>query len=95
MGKFLLFLSILFLTLNLGAQRAGKEAKVVPVSQRYVSGETPEIKLTIYPVPVINNTFNIKSDKDISNIKVTNIIGQDIFKEKYSTPPTTYQSHSG
>ncbi|HEX2920734.1 MAG TPA: T9SS type A sorting domain-containing protein [Bacteroidales bacterium] len=85
MGKFLLFFSVLFLTLNLGAQKAGKDAKVLPASQRYVSGETPEIKLAIYPVPVSNNTFNIKTNKDISTVKVTNIIGQDIFKEKYNT----------
>lgn len=86
MGKFLLFLSIFFLTLNLGAQKAGKDAKIVPTSERYISGETPEIKLTIYPVPVNNNTFNIKTNKDITSIKVTNIIGQDILKEKYRTP---------
>ena len=42
--------------------------------------------VSIYPVPVRDNNFTIKSDKEISAIKITNIIGQDIFRVKYSTP---------
>jgi calcineurin-like phosphoesterase len=49
----------------------------------------PPFNLNIYPVPVRDNTFNIRSDKEISSVKITNIIGQDIFMEKYSTPLLT------
>jgi hypothetical protein len=44
------------------------------------------VNVSIYPVPVRDNYFTIKSDKEISAIKITNIIGQDIFRVKYSTP---------
>jgi hypothetical protein len=30
--------------------------------------------------------FTIKSDRDISEIKITNIIGQDILREHYDNP---------
>lgn len=48
--------------------------------------EGANINLTIYPVPVSENNFNIKTDKDISQVKITNIIGQDVFKVKYTSP---------
>ena len=44
------------------------------------------VNINIYPVPVRDNTFTIKSDKEISSVKITNIIGQDIFSMEYSTP---------
>jgi hypothetical protein len=45
-----------------------------------------DVNISIYPVPVRENSFTIKSDKEISSIKITNIIGQDIFMTKYNTP---------
>ena len=48
--------------------------------------DLPENTVLLYPVPVQYNSFNIKSTKEISFIKVTNIIGQDIFRVKYNTP---------
>lgn len=50
--------------------------------------EIQNINVSIYPVPVRDNTFTIKSDTEISSIKVTNVIGQDIYKVKYITPQT-------
>ncbi len=44
----------------------------------------PEV--IIFPVPVKDNRFTIRSDKMISSVKVTNIIGQEIFRSKYSDP---------
>jgi hypothetical protein len=40
----------------------------------------------IYPVPVKDNRFTIKSEKELSSVKVSNIIGQEIFRAKYSDP---------
>lgn len=51
--------------------------------------EATSINLSIYPVPVKENYFNIRCDKDMSFIKVTNIIGQDIFRAQYKTPLTS------
>ena len=55
-------------------------------SQRSISRETLPRKVTIYPVPVRENNFTIKSDRNISFIKITNIIGQDIFRDQFSDP---------
>jgi hypothetical protein len=37
-------------------------------------------------VPVRDNSFTIKTGKDISYIKITNIIGQDVFRIQYNEP---------
>ena len=37
-------------------------------------------------MPVRENNFTIKTDKDISLVRITNIIGQDIFRVKYNNP---------
>lgn len=50
--------------------------------------ETSSLNISIYPVPVRDNFFSIKCDNEISDIKVTNIIGQDIFKAHYNDPQT-------
>jgi hypothetical protein len=54
--------------------------------QRNISSETVKINLNIYPVPVRDNSFTIKSDRDISSVKVTNIIGQDIYRIQFNSP---------
>ena len=44
------------------------------------------MSVNIYPVPVRDNSFTIKTDRYISSVKVTNIIGQDIFRFRYTDP---------
>ena len=48
------------------------------------SHENTNVNVTIFPVPVKNNTFTINSDKEITYIKITNIIGQDIFNSHFN-----------
>ncbi len=48
--------------------------------------ETVSSNITIYPVPVRENSFSIKTDRDMISVKVTNMIGQDIFRAKYTSP---------
>ena len=48
------------------------------------SSENTNINVTIFPVPVRDNNFNINSDKEIIHVKITNIIGQDIFTSRFS-----------
>jgi hypothetical protein len=48
--------------------------------------DVSEPSLLIYPVPVRDNVLNIRSTKEISSIKITNIIGQDIFRANYNNP---------
>jgi hypothetical protein len=40
----------------------------------------------IYPVPVRDNIFTIKTDKDVYMVRITNIIGQDIYRARYNDP---------
>jgi len=55
------------------------------VQQRSLN-DVSEPSLLIYPVPVRDNILNIRSTKEISSIKITNIIGQDIFRANYNNP---------
>lgn len=56
------------------------------LAQKGFSREAPSVSVSIYPVPVKDNSFTIKSEKDISFVKITNIIGQDISKFQFNDP---------
>jgi hypothetical protein len=56
------------------------------IAQKEFPKEALSISVSIYPVPVKDNSFTIKSDKDISLVKITNIIGQDISRFQYNDP---------
>jgi hypothetical protein len=84
MKQFLLLILPVFFFSSVNAQRdtiiiPAREEKTTPVNKSTVN-------ISIFPVPVRNNAFTIKSDKDISAIKITNIIGQEIYRIKYSNP---------
>lgn len=85
MKKSLLLLLILTSTLSLHSQKDTLSA-AGNIPQRDFSKDVSNVRLSIYPVPVRENYFTIKADKDVSYVRITNIIGQDIFKEKYSNP---------
>jgi len=82
MKQALLSFIILFFTLSANSQtdttNIGRGARTI--------AEYQAVKITIYPVPVRDGLFTIKSEKDISEIKITNIIGQGIFNERYDIP---------
>lgn len=48
--------------------------------------EAAAVNINIYPVPVRNNYFTIKTDRNMTAVKVTNMIGQDIFRAQYKDP---------
>jgi hypothetical protein len=56
------------------------------LAQKEFSREAVSVSVSIYPVPVKDNSFTIKSEKDISFVKITNIIGQDISRFQYNDP---------
>ncbi len=87
MKKGLLFAFMLIYTLTLQAQ---KDTLFYSPSElrRQALSEASNVNINIYPVPVREKHFTIKSDKEISFVKITNIIGQDIYKAKYSNPLT-------
>jgi hypothetical protein len=76
---------LLILTLNLYGQK--DTIKIASsLAKKEVARETININVTIYPVPVKDNSFTIKTEKGISFVKVTNIIGQDILRSQYTDP---------
>ena len=85
MKHILLILFVLSLSNSLFSQRDSVNYSVLSSRKELLKDEI-NVNVSIYPVPVRENNFTIKSDKEISSIKITNIIGQDIFRAKYNTP---------
>jgi hypothetical protein len=85
MRKSLLIIIILISCLTLQAQK-DTLSLVGALPGKDISRDAENINISIYPVPVRENSFTIKTDNDITFIKVTNVIGQDIFRVKYSNP---------
>lgn len=87
MKKSLLF--ILFIILTFGLQAQKDTVNVSPYQiQKNALADASATNITIYPVPIRDNYFSIRCDKEITSVKVTNIIGQDIYKMKYNNPET-------
>jgi hypothetical protein len=84
MKKSLLFIFILILTLKIQAQKDTTNL-IGNLPQRNNSSESANINISIFPVPVRDNNFTIKTDRDISLVRITNIIGQDIFRIQYNS----------
>lgn len=87
MRKFLLFALFTIFSITLQAQKDTATIAVTPVNKN-ISRDAGNVSINIYPVPVREDYFTVKSEKEISFIKVTNIIGQDIFKAQYNNPLT-------
>ena len=85
MKQLLPILFIFCFSVNLEAQRDTANYSP-PTQQKEVIPGNSEVNISIYPVPVRDNNFTIKSDKEISSVKITNIIGQTIFRITYTTP---------
>jgi hypothetical protein len=83
MKKSLLFIFLIILTVCLYSQKDTDNIAPSPANTGF-GRESQNVSVTIYPVPVKENNFTIKTDKDITFVKITNIIGQDIFKSRYS-----------
>jgi len=82
-------LSILFIILASGLQAQKDTVNVTPYPvQKNAIADAAVTNITIYPVPIRENYFSIRCEKEISGVKVTNIIGQDIYKMKYNNPET-------
>jgi len=85
MKKGLLFVCLLILTINLQGQKDTVNVSENSTRKGFIK-ESDNINVNIYPVPVRENNFTIKCDREISAVKVTNMIGQDIFRSKYRNP---------
>jgi len=87
MRKFLLFIISACLTISLPAQKDSSSVATGYLKSS-IASKGPDVRISIYPVPVRENYVNIKTDKDVSFVKITNIIGQDIYRAQYNNPQT-------
>jgi hypothetical protein len=87
MKKSLLFILFMLFSFVLIAQKDTVNISPNPLSKG-VLADAASINVSIYPVPVRENYFTIRCEKEVSFVKVTNIIGQDIYKYKYNDPQT-------
>jgi hypothetical protein len=90
MKKSLLLPLFIIFCLTLQAQKDTVNIALNP-AQKSIRAADASGKITIYPVPVRDNFFTIRCENEFSFVKVTNIIGQDIFKEKFNTPLTSIE----
>ncbi len=81
----LLLIFLLIFSFDLQAQKDTSNVIGTP-PQKNIINDATNINVSIYPVPVRENRFTIKSDRDISFVRITNIIGQDIFRIRYNNP---------
>jgi hypothetical protein len=85
MKKSLLFIFLLIFTLTLHGQKDSINITRA-LAQKEFSKEANNVSISIYPVPVRDNSFTIKTDRDVSFVKITNIIGQDVLRLQYNEP---------
>ena len=85
MKKSLPLIFFLIFTLTLHGQKDTINV-IGAATQKDISGNAINRIVSIYPVPVKDNSFTIKTDMDISFVKITNIIGQDILRFQYNDP---------
>lgn len=84
MRKSLLLFSLLIISTVLQAQK-DSSAVVMTASKKAFQREVAS-NINIYPVPVRESSFSVKTDREMSALKVTNMIGQDIFRAQYRNP---------
>ena len=87
MRRSLLLILFFIFTLSLQAQKDTLNVIAGSVENRYAS-KASDLNISIYPVPVRENFFTIRTELEVSFIKITNIIGQDIYRAQYNNPQT-------
>lgn len=78
MKKWLTILLFSIFTISLQGQKDSLNIRRNP-------NDVSNISISIYPVPV-KDRFTIRCNTDISAVKITNIIGQDILRAQYKNP---------
>jgi hypothetical protein len=84
MKYILLYIFLFIITVNLQAQKDTLNYIGAAVQQDI--SRPAAVNVLIYPIPVRDNSFTIKTDRDISYVRITNIIGQDILRVRYNSP---------
>ncbi|NMC40381.1 MAG: T9SS type A sorting domain-containing protein [Bacteroidales bacterium] len=84
MKHFLLLLIGISVSYTLFPQRDNRAAGTLAADIRQAGEE--RLKLNIYPVPFRDGNFTISSDKEIAALRITNVIGQEVYKSTFGIP---------
>ncbi|MEZ4999346.1 MAG: T9SS type A sorting domain-containing protein [Bacteroidales bacterium] len=85
MRKFLLIIIVLSASITLLSQELPVKGMSVNPDKTTVEQKDPAV-IKIFPVPVVEGRFTITSDIPFTFIRMTNIIGQEVTREKYYYP---------
>lgn len=86
MRIFFLTVLIVVLPLNILLGQKVDNKTTSDVNPITLTDEEQDPKIRIFPVPVLNNRFTITSDIPFTLVRMTNIIGQEITREKHNYP---------
>ncbi|HPC99063.1 MAG TPA: T9SS type A sorting domain-containing protein [Bacteroidales bacterium] len=84
MKHFLLFLFGISVFYPLFPQSDTRATGTIAADFRQTNEE--RLKLNIFPVPFRDGNFTITSDKEISALRITNVIGQEVYKSTFGIP---------
>jgi len=56
-----------------------------------INASVPELVVSVYPNPVVDNKVNIITSENIKSIKILTIVGSVIFNEEYQAGITSVQ----
>ena len=94
MKKFLpvlaLSLVLISLTFNISIARLIEGQNLGGDINTYYA-EIQELKVSVYPNPVINNQINITTNQDIQSIKILTIVGSVVLDREYEAGTTNVQ----
>ncbi len=80
MKKFIILIIAIAAANFVQAQDSANQYKAVSKATGYEIQKHYEA--SIYPNPVTNNQFQVKSDNEIASVELINVIGQTVFRQK-------------
>jgi len=77
-----LSLVLISMTFNIGIARL-IEGQNLGEELPALNAEIQDLKVTVYPNPVINNQINVTTNRDIQSIKILTIVGSVVLDREY------------
>jgi hypothetical protein len=56
-----------------------------------LNADVQELKVNVYPNPVINNQINVTTNRDIKSVKILTIVGTVVLDQEYEAGTTSIQ----
>jgi hypothetical protein len=85
-----LSLMLISTTFNIGIARLIEGQNLGGELNTYYA-EIQELKVNVYPNPVINNQINVTTNRDIQSIKILTIVGSVVLDREYEAGTTNVQ----